>query len=135
MSYYPDFHPATLLGAGDRLRAIGWLHPDHEFSHGAVPDDLLATLKEHIGSAFQPCAFGGWHDCEFCDNCKGYSNLVVPTRDAVYVAPEMIVHYITDHGYRPQGRRIYFRVFRSTRTTRVLFECWQVLSRKWAGNR
>ena len=25
----------------------------------------------------------------------------VPTAEAVYVAPEMVVHYVTDHGYLP----------------------------------
>jgi hypothetical protein len=101
MTFYPDLHPETMLGAGERLRAVGWLQPDHNYSRGTVPIDLLTTLKQHIHSAFQPCAFGGSHDCEFCNNCKGYSNLVIPTAERVYVAPEMIVHYITEHGYRP----------------------------------
>lgn len=101
MTYYPDLHPATLLGVGERLRAVGWLQPDHDYSRGVVPDDLLAMLKKHVHSAFQFCAFGGWHDCEFCGACQGFSNLIVPTAETVFVAPEMIVHYITDHGYRP----------------------------------
>ena len=101
MAYYPDLHTSTLLGSGDRLRAIGWLQPNHEHARGKVSHDLLSVLRAHTQSAFQPCAFGGWHDCEFCGNCKGYSNIIVPTAEVVYVAPEMIVHYITEHGYCP----------------------------------
>jgi hypothetical protein len=31
----------------------------------------------------------------------GLDNLLVPTREFLYVAPELVVHYIEDHGYRP----------------------------------
>ncbi|MFN3150017.1 hypothetical protein [Bremerella sp.] len=101
MTFSPDLHNVSMLGAGDRLRTVGWLRPDHEFTRGSVSDEFLAILKHHIATAFQPVAFGGWHDCEFCDACKGYGNLIVPTSEVVYVAPEMIVHYITEHEYCP----------------------------------
>ena len=45
--------------------------------------------------------FGGVHECEFCGKCVGIDNLIVPSVEVVYVASEMIVHYITDHGYQP----------------------------------
>lgn len=32
---------------------------------------------------------------------KGTNNLLVPGEHEVYVAPELILHYIADHGYSP----------------------------------
>ncbi len=101
MSYYPDLHTASMLGHGDRLRAIGWLHPDHDFVRGSVSDENLAVIRSHLATAFQPCAFGGVHQCEFCLKSIGSLNLLVPTLDVVYVAPEMLIHYITEHSYQP----------------------------------
>jgi hypothetical protein len=31
----------------------------------------------------------------------GWRNLLVPTANAVYIAPEMILHYVRGHSYRP----------------------------------
>ena len=101
MTYSPDLHNESMVGAGGQLRTVGWLHPDHEFARGTVPEDFTKVLHDHVSTAFAPMAFGGWHDCEFCDDSKGFGNLIVPTLDVVYVAPEMICHYIAQHGYRP----------------------------------
>lgn len=102
MAYYPDLHNKSMLGDGERLRTVGWLHPDYAFTQGDISDNMFrAVLEHHVSTAFEPFFFLGWHDCEFCDASKGYTNLIIPTVDAVYVAPEMIVHYIDEHGYLP----------------------------------
>ncbi len=101
MSFFPDLGSDWFFGAADRLRTVGWLSPAHPVPTGTVPAAALDALRRHVATAYQPLAFAGWHDCEFCGRCKGYGNLWVPTPDVVYVAPEMIVHYAEHRGYRP----------------------------------
>ena len=36
-----------------------------------------------------------------CWNERGFRNLWIPGKDVIYVAPELIVHYIEAHAYRP----------------------------------
>ena len=43
----------------------------------------------------------GFHSCEFCENALGVRNLGVPAGDVLFVAPEMVCHYVEQHGYLP----------------------------------
>ncbi len=46
----------------------------------------------------------GLHACDLCPRHKaatGAANLFVPALAAVFVAPELILHYVTQHSYRP----------------------------------
>jgi hypothetical protein len=36
MSFFPDMGRSSLVAAGDHVRAIGWLHPDHAYTTGEV---------------------------------------------------------------------------------------------------
>ena len=101
MSFYPDLHTSSLVGHGDHLRAIAWLSSDHEFPRGKVLGTFVEVLKRHVASAYQPLAFAGAHTCELCGDYSAAGNVWVPTSDVVYIAPEMIVHYIVDHDYLP----------------------------------
>ena len=89
---------------GARVRAIGWLEAGHPFPCGDVPADFMEALTAHVATAHQVCMFMGFHECSLCPAERphaGLRNLLVPTADLLYVAPESIVHYIKDHGYRP----------------------------------
>ena len=107
MSYYSDLGQLTMVTAGDHVRAIGWLHPNHPYTQGDVPAELLIRLKtfvqqSHISSEELGFgSFGGFHTCEFCRNSHLIQNFGVPSGQLLYVAPEMIVHYIEHHGYCP----------------------------------
>ena len=90
-----------MVGRGERHRAVGGLSSDHDFPRGTIPIGFLDLLKRHVTTACQPMAFGGGHTCEFCGNKNGYGNLWIPTTECVYVAPELIIHYITEHEYLP----------------------------------
>jgi hypothetical protein len=92
---------------GEHIRAIGWLHPDYPFSQGAVSPAFLARLKLFASQAalstkalFFPI-WCGVHQCEFCDQSIGAQNFGVPAADLLYIAPEMIVHYVEAHDYCP----------------------------------
>jgi hypothetical protein len=50
---------------------------------------------------WQPFYFRGSHSCELCGRSRGTHNLFVPGAGFVYVAPEMIVHYVDAHSYMP----------------------------------
>jgi hypothetical protein len=107
MSFFPDMGRESMVASGDHVRAIGWLNPDHPFSKGQVPAGFLARLKEFAaqsGSSARALYFGasgGIHTCEFCHTAHGIGNFGVPSGDLLFVAPEMVVHYIEQHGYSP----------------------------------
>ena len=45
----------------------------------------------------------GVHECELCQfqPAEGTANIFVPYQGNIYVAPELIVHYIAAHRYKP----------------------------------
>lgn len=107
MSFLPDMGCRSLVAVGDHVRAIGWLHPDHPYTTGVVSSEFLARLKEFAArsgasaEALYFGAFAGYFTCEFCDRVHGIGNFGVPSGDLLFVAPEMVVHYIEQHVYKP----------------------------------
>jgi hypothetical protein len=106
--YYPDLSRECQADHGPYVRAIGWLAKKHPFPTGQVPADILAVLKAHLKKAWQPAISAGIHRCDLCDPSApnttdrvGTRNLWIPSREVVYVAPELIGHYIEAHGYQP----------------------------------
>lgn len=102
--FIEDLSTDAYFARGPNVRAVGWLEAGHPHQQGPVPDEFLARLKEHVAKAYQPMVFWGFHECSLCSDSQrrtGDSNLLIPTAQLLYVAPEMIVHYIEDHGYRP----------------------------------
>ena len=46
----------------------------------------------------------GHHECDLCrfeGESRGSTNFFIPYEGAIYVCPELIVHYINAHGYSP----------------------------------
>jgi hypothetical protein len=43
----------------------------------------------------------GEHECEICHNHTDRGEILIIDDDKMYVAPQMILHYIKDHSYRP----------------------------------
>jgi hypothetical protein len=107
MSFFPDMGCESLVAAGNHVRAVGCLHPDHAYTKGEVPAEFLVRLTEFAAQSGDSAdtldfgAFAGFHTCEFCGRSHGIGNFGVPSGDLLFVAPEMIVHYIEQHGYRP----------------------------------
>ena len=102
--FIEDLSTDAYFARGPNVRAVGWLEAGHPHQQGPVPDEFLARLKKHVASAYQSMLFCGWHECSLCSDGQrrtGSYNLLIPTTRLLYVAPEMIVHYIEDHGYRP----------------------------------
>jgi hypothetical protein len=107
MSFFPDLGYESMVAAGDHIRAIGWLHPDHPYPQGEVSGEFLARLKEFAARSGDSSralyfgGFGGFHTCEFCGRAHGIANFGVPSDDLLFVAPEMVVQYVEEHGYCP----------------------------------
>jgi hypothetical protein len=104
MSFFPE-GTVLMAATGDHIRAIGWLHPHYPFSKGEVPPEFLARLKEFAAQCCESAEalyFGAWagiHSCEFCGKAHCAAEFGVPCDDVLYVAPQMVVHYIEQHGY------------------------------------
>jgi hypothetical protein len=121
MAYYPD------LGACDYfdwdtdgpLLAVGWLEFGRPVPTGQVSEQALARLRELLRDPWGPL-FLGPHTCDFClrsygplqlgsfphaprfnAHALGSKNVFVPGDGKVYVAPELILHYVDEYGYAP----------------------------------
>jgi hypothetical protein len=102
MAFYRDLEPCDYFrGGASVLRAVGWLSAGHDYSHGELHDLDYQRLKGFVEDCWQPFWYRGSHTCEFCQGCRGTRNLFVPGTGVVFVAPEMIVHYVERHSYAP----------------------------------
>jgi hypothetical protein len=113
MTYSPDLSRCDYFGPIDLpLVAIGWLENGRPVPTGEVPEQVFEQLRELLRDPWGP-AFAGWHDCDLCvyrygpsklgtyRNTMGFKNVFVPDDAKIYVAPELILHYIDQHGYAP----------------------------------
>jgi hypothetical protein len=114
MTYYADIAPCTLFGYYPSVVAVGWLEPEHPYNKGEVDASVVSTLAELLVDPWAPAALGGGHRCSFCGGRESHSfkhhdrtialganNVFVPGAVSVYLAPSLILHYITDHQYKP----------------------------------
>lgn len=110
--FHPDLSNECPMDRGDHVRAVGWLGESHPFAVGPVSPEFLVALRAHVDSAWQPVVCAGPHFCDLCPEPRAgersrksrpgaAGNVWIPAADVVYVAPELIVHYIEAHQYRP----------------------------------
>ncbi|WP_375771213.1 hypothetical protein NR798_10020 [Archangium gephyra] len=101
--YFPDMGEECMVGAGPGLRAVGWLDIEHPYTRGTVEPAFLEALQRHVKTAWAPLVMAGPHFCQFCAEKPrgGAGNVWIPSEHHLFIAPELIVHYIADHGYRP----------------------------------
>lgn len=87
------------------LLHVGWLSPDHAFAKGPVPEQFLARLKRLCENP--EIITLGFHVCELCPSdrqSKPHGSAEIHVRGhagRAYAAPELIFHYVRDHGYQP----------------------------------
>jgi hypothetical protein len=129
MTYFPDGSPYEYFAddateetweGGDIRSAInvGWLSEDRPYPHGDVPAELVRALARLCRQGLN--RMRGFHYCEFCDRASGQfpepavagdesgefvvgsAEIRVPSPSgAIFAAPDMIIHYVTEHSYRP----------------------------------
>jgi predicted enzyme related to lactoylglutathione lyase len=121
MTYFPDLSEYKskaypLLPPFKEVLTVGWLAEGHEYPTGEVDaetiDKLNLLLESPKTHALQS---RGFHECDLCSIeqrvypsykdrqiALGSAELWIPSSGGViYAAPNLIVHYIEDHGYRP----------------------------------
>lgn len=113
--HFPDLATTCPVDSGSHIRAIGWLENGHTFSTSSKTAWLWRVMtrwrfqfafRAHARSAWQPVCFMGVHMCDLCppnqwEKFAGSSNVWIPTTDCVFVAPELVAHYVSAHDYQP----------------------------------
>lgn len=122
MTYFADGTPYTYLAGTPELGAVnvGWLDVSEPFATGDVAPDLVTLLRRRCQTmVVNPMR--GFHRCNLCAAAAGSTisdavkvssgggdffvgNAEIRVRGAdgtVYAAPNMIIHYVEAHGYRP----------------------------------
>jgi hypothetical protein len=106
MTFIPDgsgqvFFPAK-QDVGRETRSMGWLG-DHVPIHGTVGPAALAAIK-YFRAAHRRCdPFRGIHFCEICRKVIGREEFFIDLDNIRFILPQMVLHYIEDHGYAPPG--------------------------------
>ena len=105
--YFADLSTKTQIDSGDHIRAVGWLARDWHFTAGDVSSDFAERLRPlcdawslSTDALWWPAA-GGFHECEFCGTYRSSGNLGVPSGPLLFVAPQMVSHYVDQHRYVP----------------------------------
>jgi hypothetical protein len=102
--YIEDLHPLTDAPAQARQLAVGWLEQGRPHAMGQVAPEVVEALRALSVNAWAAAESLGVHFCSLCapgPAAVGRRELYIPGAGCVYVAPELLVHYIVDHGYAP----------------------------------
>ncbi|NES27984.1 hypothetical protein GCE86_09530 [Micromonospora terminaliae] len=122
MTYFADLDIYTyspLPEDGKQTLCVGWLDAAHGFPQGKTPErfrDVLARLC----ATERVAATRGLHQCNLSPRCAerppwppiavtvegretflGSAEIRASADGVVYAAPDLIVHYVNEHDYRP----------------------------------
>jgi hypothetical protein len=110
MVYYPDLNTNSSEG----VIRIGWLDRDAPFSQGVADPEFVERLKFHYNRRVRQSR--GFHECPFCEESRfglpmelnektltlGSAEIEIKDNQGrVFVAPDLLYHYITEHHYLP----------------------------------
>ncbi len=108
MAYFEDLSPYCYLkrASSDKVLNVGWLAKGVPFATGSVSQEIIDTLLK------QPRVHQtrGFHRCEFCgkvDAVLGSAEIWIKGEIFTYASPDLITHYIRDHGYAPPEEFIH----------------------------
>jgi hypothetical protein len=114
MAYYPDFTDYTYLAnTKEAAINIGWLDNAHAYEQGDLPEKLADIIFELCKNPVNKTR--GYHQCPFCRKPDlgvlvehhserirlGSAEIRLKCGNAVYATPDMLFHYVKDHGYLP----------------------------------
>jgi hypothetical protein len=98
--HVPELAHATGIQSPIEAIAVGWLG-DRVPSIGAVDNDLRAALEHFSRFHYLDGGQLGLHTCEICGRFAGRGEMLIETPEGRYVLPQLVLHYIADHSYRP----------------------------------
>jgi len=120
MAFFPDFSPYRYLrgGGGSNVVNIGWLDAAYPFEKANTPDEIIEKLWKYCEWSINETR--GYHICNLpgCENRDLSAGPVLASRGGttlelgvaeirvfgndgkIYAAPNLIYHYVTEHGYK-----------------------------------
>lgn len=111
MTHIPDLALCDYFGLehSGHLLAVGWLDRSHDYPTGQMQEADFSHIERLLQNPFQPVTPMGLHTCNLCQFAgpKGLRNIFIPDAGDILVAPELILHYIDCHGYRPPDRFVH----------------------------
>lgn len=121
MTWFPDLSRYSYMEAEPLILNIGWLDAGSPFGTGEVDPEFVARLTELCKMGVKRTR--GLHRCNLCpesvfdgawppapnrtesptgDYIVGGAEIRVSGPDGtVYAAPDLIIHYVTEHRYKP----------------------------------
>ncbi len=118
--YFEDLSPYTYASPKDLPEGVetgglatafnvGWLENGYPFDVGATPWRFRWRLRRMAKDPKNPMF--GFHECCLCEGAKrrpsGNGEIHVVGSDGItYVAPELVVHYVSKHRYLPPQKFI-----------------------------
>lgn len=92
--------------------AVGFLQRGQDFATGKLPADLAAQLAPFCRPELTVCPRGQRMACPLCGEritialdgtelALGAAEIRVLGAEDIFAAPDLVVHYITAHNYRP----------------------------------
>jgi hypothetical protein len=137
MAYYPDLSPYEYYPGQGHMLNVGWLSRDRPFARGPVPKAFAHALRLMASDPVEVTR--GCHVCEFCEPPEdiiaaeprylevwemfrcGNGEIHVPGQSGVvYCAPALVIHYISEHQYRPPEEFIAAVLYQRGLRTRQL---------------
>ena len=101
--YSPDLATECQVAAGAAVHSIGWLERGHDFRRARALPAFVAQLRSHVtdGGRWLPVVSAGIHTCDLggCERASGAQHVIIPSHTCVYVAPELVLHYVEQHDY------------------------------------
>jgi hypothetical protein len=105
--YVADLATDSPIARGPWVRAVGWLAKASPGARGPSPPDFVERLRvlcdrsSESAEALNWPVSAGLHACDFCEAYHSGGNIGVPDGHLLFVAPDMIAHYVSQHGYAP----------------------------------
>jgi hypothetical protein len=105
MTWYADNTECDFFGIdiAPYIRSVGWLDKGESFETGNTPEPVYKALIELISGSPLLIATPGIRICNLCqfDGEIGQKSLLIPGNGHLYFFPELIIHYIGTHWYKP----------------------------------
>jgi hypothetical protein len=122
MTYYEDLSPYQYvkdsIPPGVTAVNVGWLEPAEEYSQGNVPDGFIDALTIIVRDS-RRMKMRGWHSCQLPHigyeepypttvdvggrkvSLGGAEVRVVAKSGEWMIAPDLVLHYVSNHSYKP----------------------------------
>jgi hypothetical protein len=111
MTYFPDLSLHRYLGNEKEISInIGWLDVSMPYPQGETSEEFRRKLLQFCISGPRFYQTRGWRPCNL-GNCPypvtinnynlGSAELRIIGQSKIYASPNLIIHYVTTHNYKP----------------------------------